>query len=115
MKNTYGQAACGGILQDSSGCWLSGFGANLGIAMVNEAELWGLFYGLHLAWNSAKRKIIVELDSRIILGWIQQEPPATHLLRALIHCYWQFLLRDWVIKFQLVYQEGNRITDYLAN
>lgn len=86
--------SCGGILRDSIGEWISGFGANLGVGTVNEAELWALYYGLQLAWNEGQRRVIVEMDSQIILGWIKQEPSQAHSLRVLIHCCRQYITRD---------------------
>ncbi|CAL9019929.1 unnamed protein product [Prunus brigantina] len=40
--------ACG-LLRYSNGHWLKGFGRNLGISSILEAELWGIFWGLTLA------------------------------------------------------------------
>lgn len=63
VKNNPGRAGCGGVLRGSCGSWIARFGANLGIATVNEAELWELYHDLEMAWNMGYRRIIVEMDS----------------------------------------------------
>lgn len=64
VKKPQGIAGCGGVLRDKCGKWIVGFGANLGIATVNEAELWGLYDGLQVAWNSGHRCVMMEMDSK---------------------------------------------------
>lgn len=115
VKRNLGIAGCGGVLRDSCGSWIAGFGANLGIATVTEAELWGLYHGLQMAWNVGCKKIIVEMDSLIVLQLMQKDLMETHPLKVLIVCCQQFLQRDWIVKFQHVYREGNRVADKLAN
>ena len=44
-------AAAGGLIRDANGNWITGICANIGISSVTNAELWGLFYGLDLAWK----------------------------------------------------------------
>lgn len=46
------QAGCGGLLRDENGNWIVGF----------VAELWGILYGLELAWKHGYRKVIIEAD-----------------------------------------------------
>ncbi|MCH87658.1 ribonuclease H, partial [Trifolium medium] len=42
-------AACGGILRDSKGCFIFVFAARMHQLSVIEAEVWGIYYGLKLA------------------------------------------------------------------
>lgn len=62
VKGRIGMASCSGVFLDDHGDWVLGFGANLGIANVIEAELWGLFHGLTLAWQNNCRKVVVDGD-----------------------------------------------------
>ena len=55
----------GGLLRDNYGAWIKGFSVNLGVGSVLEAELWGIFWGLHLAWESSFRFVEVESDSSV--------------------------------------------------
>ncbi|CAL8152452.1 unnamed protein product [Prunus armeniaca] len=51
-NNTTGQIGVAGVLRDATSAWLKGYYVNLGIGSVLEAELWGIFWGLSLAWDS---------------------------------------------------------------
>jgi heat shock 70kDa protein 1/2/6/8 len=51
-----------GIICDKSGQWVSGFGAHIGYSSAIVAELWGVIYGLKLAWYSGCRNIKLEID-----------------------------------------------------
>ncbi|XP_052290822.1 uncharacterized protein LOC127900258 [Citrus sinensis] len=52
--NRGGISTAGGLIRDHMGCWLSGFGMMIGSCSITVAELWGLYQGLQLAWNSGK-------------------------------------------------------------
>ena len=56
--------SAGGVLRNNRKEWLGGFSLKKGHGNVQEAELWGLFEGLQLAWKSGYRKICVESDSQ---------------------------------------------------
>lgn len=60
----------GGVLRDSAGAWISGCLANLGAGDVIEAEFWGVFYGLQLAWSHSIRTLDVECDSKCVVDLI---------------------------------------------
>lgn len=63
-KGTNHAASCGGVLRDAVGRWLYGFAANLGSASAIEAEIWGIYYGLSLAWSQGFEKVLVSSNSR---------------------------------------------------
>ncbi|CAL2271837.1 unnamed protein product [Prunus armeniaca] len=74
--NTYGSRnsdsgfiGVGSLLRDNYGAWIKGFSVNLGVGFVLEPELWGIFWGLHLAWESGFRFVEVESDSQVWL-WL---------------------------------------------
>lgn len=56
-------ASCGGVMRDSSGRRITEFAANVGAINSIEAELWGLFYSLSLAWSGGYRRVMVATDS----------------------------------------------------
>ncbi|CAN1150854.1 Putative ribonuclease H protein At1g65750 [Linum perenne] len=66
---------------------------NLGICSITRAELRGAMTGLQIAWDRGFRRIIVQLDSRVVV---------------------QLLLGDGEDSHQHSYREGNRAADYLA-
>ncbi|KAI5333774.1 hypothetical protein L3X38_023906 [Prunus dulcis] len=55
--------AAGGVLRDSSGQWMRGFAVNLGVGQVLEAELWGIYLGLKLAWDIGCSAVVLESNS----------------------------------------------------
>lgn len=68
-----GKAACGGALRDEQGNWIVGFSANLGTITTDEAEAWGLYYGIKLAWEKGFRKVIIECYSKKIIDWVTKD------------------------------------------
>lgn len=62
--------ANGGLLRNANGDWVAGVCANIGISSVINAELWGLFYGLNMAWKLGVRKLLVEVDGKCIIQLI---------------------------------------------
>ncbi|CAA7018343.1 unnamed protein product [Microthlaspi erraticum] len=46
-----GSAAAGGVLRDAEGQWCGGFAINIGRCSAPLAELWGVYYGLCMAWE----------------------------------------------------------------
>ncbi|WCJ17999.1 hypothetical protein M5689_000381 [Euphorbia peplus] len=46
------------------------FWGNIGYCTSTLAELWGLYFGLNLAWGKGFCKVVVELDSQIVLRFM---------------------------------------------
>ncbi|KAG7533397.1 Ribonuclease H domain [Arabidopsis thaliana x Arabidopsis arenosa] len=46
-----GPATAGGVIRGFDGEWLGGFALNIGICSAPLAELWGVYYGLVIAWR----------------------------------------------------------------
>lgn len=67
FKATSNSATYGRVLCNSSSVWLCGFVANLDNGCSVLAEVWGLFHGLQLAFNSGCKKLIVESDSNVVI------------------------------------------------
>ena len=60
---TRNKSSCGGVIRNECAAFLGGFAKNLGQCSVLEAELWGIYEGLNLAWEAGLRNIILESDS----------------------------------------------------
>ncbi|KAH9786561.1 putative ribonuclease H protein [Citrus sinensis] len=60
-------AGAGGILRDSVDHWISGFCLNIGESSVLMAELWGLYQGLRIAWDTGIKCLLVEVDSLCVI------------------------------------------------
>lgn len=58
----------GGVLRNSEGLWIGGFTVNLGLGQAQDAEIWGLFFGLKLAISRNSSPLIVEMDSALAVS-----------------------------------------------
>ena len=56
------------VIRNSSGHWMCGFQANLGVGEVLDAETWGLFNGLKLAVDCNITNLVLESDSAILVN-----------------------------------------------
>ncbi|KAL9454363.1 hypothetical protein AB3S75_009869 [Citrus x aurantiifolia] len=112
LKN--GLASAGGLVRDCSGTWQFGFGMNIGLCSVTSAELWGLFQGLHLAWNRGIRYLVAEVDRQCIFQLISstRTEPNAHL--SLINAIKELMNRDWQITIKHIYREANFAADFMA-
>ncbi|KAE8711863.1 hypothetical protein F3Y22_tig00110271pilonHSYRG00197 [Hibiscus syriacus] len=61
--------SAGGLLRDDQGNWLGGFSKPLGITTVSQADLWGLFEGLNLAWSRVSKKFSANLTAATFITW----------------------------------------------
>lgn len=57
-----GAGGCRGVLQNGEGEWCGGFAINIGSCTAPLAELWGVYYGLLVAWKKGVRRLEVEVD-----------------------------------------------------
>ncbi|CAA7019518.1 unnamed protein product [Microthlaspi erraticum] len=79
------------------------------------SELWGLYYGLCIAWEKGVTRLEVEVDSSLVVGFMKTGISDTHPLSFLVHLCHGFLAKDWDVRFTHVYRETNRLADGLAN
>ena len=62
--------ACGSV-RDNQGKWLFEFIFNIGSYGAIKAELWAIIEGLMLAWSKGCRKVVLEVDSELVVRWLQ--------------------------------------------
>ncbi|KAM1100842.1 hypothetical protein PS1_007238 [Malus domestica] len=126
-----GCIAGGGVIRNQDGEWLRGFAENLGTGKKPiEAEVWALYRGLELAWNSGWVPIEVETDSAmavtLVFSPVQLYPkhPQFKLINKclnqitnsqnLISCL-NLLNQIQSYTLQHVYRQKNSVADFLAN
>lgn len=83
-KGNPGAAGAGGFLRQSSGNWLIGFMAHLGLCSNVAAELHAIRIGLQLAWDEGYRKIVCEVDALVVLDILSSAEVIFHPLASLI-------------------------------
>ncbi|CAA7030918.1 unnamed protein product [Microthlaspi erraticum] len=114
-RGNSGLASAGGVLRDELGCWCRGFALNIGICTAPLAELWGVYYGLCIAWDSKAQRVELEVDSEMVVGFLRTGIEEVHPLSFLVRLCHGFLSRDWIVRVSHVYREANRLADGLAN
>ncbi|WCJ39427.1 Polynucleotidyl transferase ribonuclease H-like superfamily protein [Euphorbia peplus] len=114
-KGNPGFASAGGLIRDCNGKWCGGFGVNIGFCTSSLAELWGVYFGLRLAWDKGYRKVIVEMDSKVVMNWITNPTDVHHPFSWLIERCLHFKDNEWDIRVIHSYREGNRAVDWLTN
>ncbi|CAA7036314.1 unnamed protein product [Microthlaspi erraticum] len=108
-------ATAGGVLRDGEAKWCGGFALNIGRCTAPMAELWGLYYGLCIAWEKVIERLNVEVDSSMVVGFMKTGISDTHPLSFLVHLCQGLLSKDWEVRISYVYREANRLADGLAN
>ncbi|KAL9860860.1 putative ribonuclease H domain, reverse transcriptase zinc-binding domain-containing protein [Arabidopsis thaliana] len=110
-----GLATAGGVIRDGAGNWCGGFALNIGRCSAPLAELWGVYYGLYLAWTKALTRVELEVDSELVVGFLKTGIGDQHPLSFLVRLCHGLLSKDWIVRITHVYREANRLADGLAN
>ncbi|KAK9004210.1 hypothetical protein V6N11_002017 [Hibiscus sabdariffa] len=63
-----GVTSCGSFVRSSNGIWLDGFIKFIGRCSILEAEFWTVYEGLKCAMDLNVQKVIVESNSREVIG-----------------------------------------------
>lgn len=101
------------------GAWayrkLNIFSLNIGICSAPLAELWGVYYGLYIAWGKRVERLELEVDSELVVGFLKTRISDFHSSSFLVRLCHSFISRDWIVRISHVYRESNRLVDELAN
>ena len=71
LRNPGGIGA-GGLIRDDEGNLTWAFAKELGHGSNNEAELIALFYGLQYCKDLVIRRVEIELDSLLVVHWLEK-------------------------------------------
>ncbi|KAE8696959.1 hypothetical protein F3Y22_tig00110637pilonHSYRG00407 [Hibiscus syriacus] len=102
-----GTTMCGGALRDYLGRWCFGFSKLVGSCSSLDANLWGIYERLELAWNFGARRIILEMDCMNIVSIFRLFIPYASPCGGATPS-------DWIVTVKHVYREGNRVMDALV-
>ena len=108
-------AGAGGIIRDSVGHWLTRFCMNIGESSVLMAELWGLYQGLHLAWEAGIKRLLVEEDSLCVTQLVSKQVVVPNEFYALVVAIREIISRNWQVSITHIYREANSAADFMAN
>ncbi|BFG28302.1 hypothetical protein CerSpe_145760 [Prunus speciosa] len=113
-NNTTGHIGVAGVLRDATGAWLKGYYVNLGIGSVLEAKLWGIFWGLSLAWDSGFQTMEVESDTKVAVTLLNTLAISTHPLFSIINCRKLKMRAYWNCSIRHIFREQNCAFDALS-
>ena len=115
-KGNPGKAGAGGIIRGSRGELFEAFAVNCGVCSCTCAELLGVLRGLAIAWNGGHRKVLLSVDSEVVVKWLCSDlstpSPFIHLVRR---CKALVDRGEWEVRVSHCYREANRAADWLAN
>ncbi|CAA7062199.1 unnamed protein product [Microthlaspi erraticum] len=63
--------SAGGVIHDENGAWCQGVALNIRIYTASLAELWGVYYGLVIAWERRSQRVELEVDSEVVVGFLK--------------------------------------------
>ena len=58
------------LVHDSQGKWLFEFTYNIGLCEAIKRELWVVIQDLMLAWCKKDRKVVLEVDYKLMVRWL---------------------------------------------
>lgn len=91
------------------------FRANISISSVTNAKLWGLFYGLDLAWKQRIRDLLVEVNSKCSIQLIANTSNNPSSYSSLIRSIKELLNKDWHVCINHIDHEANFAVDFLTD
>ncbi|KAG7552028.1 Reverse transcriptase domain [Arabidopsis thaliana x Arabidopsis arenosa] len=77
-----GMATAGGVLRNEEGGWCGGFALNIGRYSAPLAELWGVYYGLYIAWEQGITRLELEVNSKMVVDFLTTGIGDSHPLEA---------------------------------
>ena len=75
----------------------------------------GGYLGLILAWSKGCREMVLEVDSKLVVRWLQIVKFSNMPMSNLIQKCKQELKKQWLVVIVHAYRESNHATDMLAN
>ncbi|KAI5322925.1 hypothetical protein L3X38_031997 [Prunus dulcis] len=111
-----GCVGAGGVIRGANGNWICGFAVNLGKGQILEAELRGLYFGLHLACDKGISNLLTEMDAAVVVSLVQQVGTLScHPLAALVQSCCVLMRHIGNCHLAHVYREMNVAADRMAN
>ena len=109
------RASCGGLVRDSTSCYIRGFATNLDFCPIMVAEVWGAYYSLLLAWQEGFKQIFLEIDSTVVVALIKKRLVSKHPYGMVIAKVNDLLSHDWQVRISRIFREANKSVDCLAS
>lgn len=108
------RASCGGLIRDETGSWKYGFMYNIGNCTPLQAEACALLKGVQLAINMGLNRVIFEIDSSEIAGYMKSARPPTIAAHNILEACRRELRSIEVWQITQIAREQNQVADTLA-
>lgn len=115
FKGNPGRAASRGVLKDSIAKCLDRFALNLGWCTSVMVESQALFYDLRVVWDFDCRRVLMELDSLMVLQYLSSSLDSHHPYYPIFQHIYQLFVRDQIVQVKQIYREGNTTANLVAN
>ena len=84
MKASCQATPAGSILRNDQGEWVVRFAINLGGCSALVVEVWGAWHALHIAWARGCKKVILKLDSMVVIQLIKNDTKSINAANRLV-------------------------------
>ncbi|KAE8690236.1 hypothetical protein F3Y22_tig00110904pilonHSYRG00066 [Hibiscus syriacus] len=113
VTDTRNYGAIGGVIRNSNGDWITGFARNVGSTSILQAELWGIYEGLLIAWSLGIPRLLVQSDCSQAVNLVNSEGASDcsiPLVRAIV----SLRKRAWTKKIVWIARTCYKIVDRMA-
>ncbi|KAL6573255.1 hypothetical protein OROHE_001714 [Orobanche hederae] len=115
IKVASASGVVGGLCRDDRGLFIWGFSRKIQICEIITAEATALQVGLSFAWDKRLPKLLVEIDSKLLLHLIRGGTTTQDAnLQIIIEKCKALLRKPWTVRVELINRECNRSADALA-
>ena len=110
-----GYAGFGCIIRNPDGCWLKGCTGKVEVCSVLFAELYAIWRGLLLAWESGFREVICETDCLEALFLVNQRMLSKDIPEWDLAKHIQEVMNwNWRVSILLIQRTANSVADCMA-
>ncbi|XP_056697578.1 uncharacterized protein [Spinacia oleracea] len=115
-KGNPGRAGCGGVIRGNGGEIFDVYASNCGTCSSTKAELLGVVRGLAIAWNAGFKKVVLSVDSEVVVKLLMETNiPNSSSFHLINRCKSMIKRHGWEVRVGHCYREANRAADWLAN
>ncbi|CAI0392409.1 unnamed protein product [Linum tenue] len=107
-------STAGGVVRDDQGRFLGAFTMNLGGGSITRAELMGMLQGLKRAWELDVKKVVLLTDSKAAIELLDSAASSHPHYRLVVQVR-QMIQREWEVRVEHTFREGNVVADFLAS
>lgn len=74
----------------------------------------GVFRGLKLAWEHSFRRVMLEVDSKVVVDMLKRPKGVKGYNGVLVDRCIQLINREWIVEIAYIYRKANNAANWLA-